>query len=433
MSTLNVTTQPIPTSTRPANPKRKMILGILGGIGFVFATLFSVVFATLAFFFSARVFHNLWALIVTASAVLGLTAWASAWGLASWQKAAHPAQVAWTFAGVVVALTAFLAWMYVFRPTEITPEVLQPRADTQYWTLETESRLAYTHLPASGTPREYPIVYLHGGPGIPMRASSLNYYRHLTEDGYDVYLYDQVGVGLSNRAESIADYTLARNVADLEAIRQTLGADKLILIGTSWGGVLAAHYMAAYPDHVARAVLISPGVLGDRSEVKYDYTTTASSEDDSVILPSLRFIVAGALARMQPDVAEQFASQAEMSAIYDTFTTSPNVDYQTNCKGFKPSGATRTGGSNYYANLLTLQSLKTAPDPRPTLKSNLTPVLILRGECDYIPLDATMRYKETLPNATFVPIPGAGHAVTSAQPELSLATIRAFLNDEPIP
>ncbi len=427
MSALNVTTQPISTSTPSANPKRKMILGILGGIGFVFITLFSVVFASLAFFLSARWFHNLRWLVVSAGLVLGLTAWAGAWELASWQKAAHPAQVAWTFAGGVVALTAFLAWMYVFRPVEITPEVLQPRADTQYWTLDTGSRLAFTHLPAVGTPREFPVIYLHGGPGIPMRAASLNYYRHLTEDGYDVYLYDQVGVGLSGRAESIAGYTLARNVADLEAIRQTLGVEKMILIGTSWGGVLAAHYMAAHPAHVARAVLISPGVLGGRSGVKYDYSATASSEDDSVILPSLRFIVAGALARIQPDVAEHFASQAEMGVIYDTFTTSPNVDYQTNCKGFKPSGATRTGGSNYYANLLTLQSLKTAPDPRPTLKANPTPVLILRGECDYIPLDATMRYKDTLPKAVFVPIPGAGHAVTSAQPELSLATIREFL------
>lgn len=429
MSALNTTTQPISTSTRSANPKRKMILGILGGIGFVFVTLFSVVFASLAFFLSARWFHNLRWLVVSAGLVLGLTAWAGAWGVASWQKATQPAQVAWTFAGVVMVLTAFVAWQYVFRPVEITANLPQPGADTQYWTLETGSRLAYTHLPASGTPREYPIVYLHGGPGIPMRASSLNYYRYLTEDGYDVYLYDQVGVGLSGRAESIADYTLARNVADLEAIRQTLGADKLILIGTSWGGVLAAHYMAAYPDHVARAVLISPGVLGDRSEVKYDYKATASSESESVILPSPRFIVAGALAKIQPEVAEQFASQAEMGAIYDTFTTSPDVEYQTNCKGYQPPAmtTTRSGGSNYYANLLTLQSLKTAPDPRPTLKSNLTPVLILRGECDYIPLDATMRYKETLPNATFVPIPGAGHAVTSAQPELSLATIREFL------
>ncbi|NJN44091.1 MAG: alpha/beta hydrolase [Anaerolineae bacterium] len=243
------------------------------------------------------------------------------------------------------------------------------------------------------------------------------------------------GRGLSDRTEDISEYTLARNIADLEAIRQAIGAEKMILIGTSWGGVLAAQYLAVYPDQVARAVLISPGVLGDRSEVKYDYKTTASSDDDSVILPSLRFIVAGALARIQPGVAEQFASQEEMGVIYDTFTTSPNVDYQTNCKGYQPPAntSTRSGGSNYYANLLTLASLKTALDPRPILQNNPTPVLILRGECDYIPLEATMRYKETLPNAVFVPVPGAGHAVTSAQPELSLVMIRAFLSGAPMP
>lgn len=431
MSTIKASALPVKKAAQPANPKRKLGIMIVAGLGYVFATLLSVVFASLAFFISARWFHNLRWLVVIALITLGLTAWVGAWSLASWQKAAHPAQIAWGFTGSVLVLTTYLAWMYVFRPTSLTPDLPQAGPDTQYWTLSTGSRLAYTHLPANGASREFPIVYLHGGPGIPMRAASLNYYRQLTEDGYDVYLYDQVGVGLSDRTASIAEYTLERNVADLEAIRQEIGAEKIILIGTSWGGVLAAHYMAAYPDHVARAVLISPGVLGDRSEVKYDYKATASSESDSVILPSLRFIVAGALARVQPKVAEQFASQAEVGVIYDTFTTSPDVDYQTNCKGYTPPAAssTRSGGSNYYANLLTLDSLKAAPDPRPALKSNLTPVLILRGECDYIPLDATMRYKETLPNAVFISIPGAGHSVTSGQPEISLATIREFLGE----
>lgn len=66
-------------------------------------------------------------------------------------------------------------------------------------------------------------------------------------------------------------------------------------------------------------------------------------------------------------------------------------------------------------------------DPRPRLKNILTPVLVIRGECDYIPAAVTTRYDETLPNARLVEIPNSGHALISAQPEIVLAEIRAFL------
>jgi hypothetical protein len=60
------------------------------------------------------------------------------------------------------------------------------------------------------------------------------FYRQFAADGFRVYLYDQVGSGLSSRLR-VRDYTLERDVADLEAIRQQIGADRLILIGHSWG------------------------------------------------------------------------------------------------------------------------------------------------------------------------------------------------------
>ncbi len=42
-------------------------------------------------------------------------------------------------------------------------------------------------------------------------------------------------------------------------------------------------------------------------------------------------------------------------------------------------------------------------------------------------------YKETLPNATLLSIPNAGHALYGAQPELMLAVMRAFLLERPLP
>ncbi|WP_317986001.1 hypothetical protein [Streptomyces sp. 5-10] len=46
-------------------------------------------------------------------------------------------------------------------------------------------------------------------------------------------------------------YTVARQVADLEAARRRIGANRVVLLGSSWGATLAAEYMAAHQLTVA--------------------------------------------------------------------------------------------------------------------------------------------------------------------------------------
>lgn len=411
-----------------SNSKRSFFIRIFIFIGFILASMFSVAVAFMVFFMTARSAKSMVVMSTAAALALLVTAGGGAWFLTR-----NPT-TSGIYASGVLLITVILAWMYVFRPIRTTVPLPQPTADTHYWELSTGSRIAYSFYPAKDTTHTAPIIYLHGGPAVPTRTSNYDFFKQLTTDGFNVYLYDQTGTGLSSQLEDISEYTLERNIADLEAIRQQIGAEKVILMGTSWGSVLAAYYLEKYPNHVEKVIFMSPGVLGDRSKVRYDYSRTASSQDDSVLLPPLRMIFAGALARINPEAAQQFAPQTEMNGIYDAFVTSPSMDYQVNCKGYMPTNKpSRSGGGNYYANLLILQSLRKAHDPRPNLASNQTPALILRGECDYIPWDSTYTYKQTLPNSSLVIIPKAGHALTEAQPEVVLSSIRAFLMDQELP
>lgn len=408
--------------------KRSFFAKIGLGIGFIIASQFSVVAAFIGFFLMARYTKNVTVMTITGALALIAIAFGGAWLLTRSPKTAG------IYAGVMLCLTTVFAWQYIYKPVPVTLPLPQPTAVTQYWQLSTGSRIAYTYYSAQEKVNPAPVIYLHGGPAVPTRTSNYEFFKQLTADGFDVYLYDQTGTGLSAQLDDISEYTLDRNVADLEAIRQQIGAEKVILVGTSWGSVLAAYYLEAHPDHVEKVVFMSPGILGDRSNARYDYSRTASSQDDSILLPPLRMILAGALARTNPAAAVNFASQTEMNGVYDAFVTSPSMDYQVNCKGYelgdKPS---RSGGGNYYANLLILQSLKKAHDPRPNLKSLKTPALILRGTCDYIPWESTFSYKQSLQNSNLVIIENAGHALTEAQPEKVLASIRAFLTDQPLP
>jgi pimeloyl-ACP methyl ester carboxylesterase len=51
---------------------------------------------------------------------------------------------------------------------------------------------------------------------------------------------------------------MTAQIADIERIRQILGEDKLILMGHSYGGFMAALYAFEFPGRVEKMVLISP-------------------------------------------------------------------------------------------------------------------------------------------------------------------------------
>jgi pimeloyl-ACP methyl ester carboxylesterase len=53
------------------------------------------------------------------------------------------------------------------------------------------------------------------------------------------------------------DYSSADSVLDIEALRQTLGAQKIALAGISYGTHVALQYARAFPDHVSRLLLDS--------------------------------------------------------------------------------------------------------------------------------------------------------------------------------
>jgi proline-specific peptidase len=103
-----------------------------------------------------------------------------------------------------------------------------------------------------GTGRRLPLVVLHGGP-----AAAHGYmmpYAGLATDR-QVILYDQSGCGRSAAPPELKRYTVTRYVAELEALRVRLGFDRMLLLGHSWGGLLAPAYAARHPDRVAGLVL----------------------------------------------------------------------------------------------------------------------------------------------------------------------------------
>lgn len=313
-------------------------------------------------------------------------------------------------------------WLYAAQPLRAGPPAAAESAASGVWTLADGGAISFIRCGAAREENSRPLVFLHGGPAIPPRAATIASVCAIGARGFDVYLYDQMGSGASSRLDDISGYSVARHVSDLEEIRIILGAEQIDVIGVSWGTVLASHYIAAHPGRVAHGVFVSPGVLGPRDgdDVEYDFAPTASSDSDAVLLPPLRVIVAGLLARVNSRTATDFMSQEEAGPVMDAFAAHPGLDYQVRCKGatIEPHGPTRAGGANYYANLMTAQDLRRVKDPAADIRRDAPPVLLIHGACDYIPRSALGRYEAAFPDAAILDVKGEGHSFLGSRPDI---------------
>ena len=111
-----------------------------------------------------------------------------------------------------------------------------------------------------------PLFMVNGGPGF------AHNYVHCS-NAWDeisrhrrVVFYDQRGVGRSAPLRKDESCNLADQIADLDAVRASVGADKIDLLGHSWGGYLVMAYTARHPEHIRHLVIL------DSAAPKWDDT-----------------------------------------------------------------------------------------------------------------------------------------------------------------
>ena len=110
------------------------------------------------------------------------------------------------------------------------------------------------------------VLLLHGGPGIPhdyLEAME----SFLPEAGIEIYYYDQLGAGNSDRPDDPSLWVIPRFVDELEEVRQGLGLDHFVLYGHSWGGLLAIEYALKYQQRL-RGLVISNMAAGIQAYLK---------------------------------------------------------------------------------------------------------------------------------------------------------------------
>lgn len=333
----------------------------------------------------------------------------------------------------VYSATASLLFFWIAHLS--LPLQVHAAADAvRYWDLPTGSKIAYLEFPAIGPRREYPIVFLHGGPGayaVTIEATT-QVLSELTADGFDVYVYDQVGGGLSERLSDISEYTVARHVADLEAIRQQVGVEKMLLIGSSWGAQLAARYIATHPTRVEQIILAGPGALHPPEWKRNGYgRIEARFTDDEmrrlqamVNRPELERAIE--ILATDPAAALRAFSHDAGDGLFDEVTNQFYLPH-LGCAGVRY--AFTSSGYGFWANRMTGRDLDVSANPLATLKESGIRALILRGECEYMKREVAEQYLEAFPGSTMADVPGAGHMLFWDRPQVFLDLVRKFLRD----
>jgi proline iminopeptidase len=100
------------------------------------------------------------------------------------------------------------------------------------------------------------VLLLHGGPG-----GTHDFFEAVDSffppAGVEYYYYDQLGSGRSDNPADSSMWDLGRFVDEVEQVRRALGLgpDNFVLLGHSWGGILAMEYALTHGEALKGLVI----------------------------------------------------------------------------------------------------------------------------------------------------------------------------------
>ena len=251
-----------------------------------------------------------------------------------------------------------------------------------------------------------PVVLIHG---FPLNGKSWGKQQlALVDAGYRVITYDRRGFGLSTTVGSGHDYdTFA---ADLHALIEELDLHDAILMGFSMGTGEIARYLARYGSgRVEKVVFI--GSL-EPYLLKTDDNPDGAGPQDFF------------------DGIAESVRQDRYAFITGFFKDFYNLDDNLGSRISQEAVDASVQVANRAGNIAIAAAPLTWPtDFRGDIPSIDVPALIMHGTADNIlPIDATARrFKELLPDATYVEIEGAPHGMLWTHGDEVNEALLAFL------
>jgi proline iminopeptidase len=252
--------------------------------------------------------------------------------------------------------------------------------------------------------RGRPLVVLHGGPDFDH--AYLRPELDQLADTYRLIYYDQRGRGKSAENVRPEDVTLASDLDDLDKVRRYFRVDAPVLLGHSWGTVLALEFALRNPTLVSHLVLMNPAPVSQAqvAMLRQSYVAQLGSDMDRQ-----RAIQAGAAYKEgNPDTVAaryriHFKHALQRPADYEKLMARMSAGFRAQGKdGILKAWAVE---ERLYRDTWSLPGY----DLLPKLRGLRIPTLVIVGEQDFIPPAIAKEIAQALPEATLVEIPNCGH------------------------
>jgi len=133
------------------------------------------------------------------------------------------------------------------------------------------------------------VLLLHGGPGSTDELYEC-FDQWFPQAGIEYYYYDQLGSFRSDQPKDASLWQLDRFVDEVDQVRQALGlaSDNFVLLGQSWGGLLAMEYALHHQQHL-KALVISNMMSSAPAYNAYAHDVLMPTMDQQVLAEILKF------------------------------------------------------------------------------------------------------------------------------------------------
>lgn len=261
--------------------------------------------------------------------------------------------------------------------------------------------------------RGYPLIVLHGGPGLDHHSFG-DYLDALTDD-YRLILVDQRSHGRSERT-SEETWTLEQHAQDVTLLAKAMGLGKYAVLGHSYGALVALQHAVDFPGGAAQTI-VSSGVPGSHFLMSHVERELANFEPEE-----LRQQVTDSWAREQhvqtPDEVADLLSDQLPFHFADPFD--PRIAEYERC----------TAGAVYAPDVL--RKFSSADyggiEVEDRLKDIAHPVLILAGRHDRAcSVEAAEFMAANVPNAEMVVFEKSAHMTYVEENERYVDAVRAYL------
>ncbi|MFY1675103.1 alpha/beta fold hydrolase [Plantactinospora sp. WMMB334] len=251
------------------------------------------------------------------------------------------------------------------------------------------------------------MIVHHGAPGLGSMAEPRAAFAPYADE-YRVVVFDARGSGAS---EGNGPFTHEQWAADVDGLRQWIGAERIVMAGGSYGGFVAMEYAIRYPDRVAALVLRDTAADNANQELALrNALASARVEIDRVKLDR---IMSGTV-RDDDDLRDCWA---EILPLYDHDLDWAKVRQRVADTPYR-----------YATHNFAFSVNQPNYDIKPLLPRISCPTLVTVGRHDWItPVECSETIAGLIPGAKLVVFEHSGHSPQLEEAERFQRVVREFL------